>query len=117
MSRWLARISFRSSRPRRSLICPRAAHIPIADIRIAECELKTTQKRRWTRVNIDNRLVRLGTARYALDLELTEIPATSASRFKRRIGQCDIDLDAEGIQAGVPALREGDYTRLRRAEP
>lgn len=90
---------------------------PIADIRIAECELKTTQKRRWTRVNIDNRLVRLGTARYALDLELTEIPATSASRFKRRIGQCDIDLDAEGIQAGVPALHEGDYTRLRRAEP
>ena len=87
----------------------------IADIRIAECELKATQKRRWAKVNVDNQLVKLGTARYALDIAGTEFPEDAArNRLSRQIGLCDIDLGTDGVQAGIPELQEGDYTRFRR---
>ena len=87
----------------------------IADIRIAECELKPTQKRRWAKVNVDNQLVRLGTARYILDVATTETPVSAGqNKQTKRIGQCDLDLETDGIQAGIPELREGDYTRFRR---
>jgi len=87
----------------------------IADIRIAECELKATEKRRWAKVNVDNQLVKLGTARYILDVATSGSPA-SASQNKptKRIGQCDLDLDTDGVQAGIPEPREGDYARFRR---
>ena len=87
----------------------------IADIRIAECELKATQKRRWAKVNVDNQLVKLGTARYALDIAGTEFPEDGArNKLSRQIGHCDIDLGTDGVQAGIPELQEGDYTRFRR---
>jgi hypothetical protein len=87
----------------------------IADIRIAVCELKPTKKRRWGKVNVDNQLVRLGTAQYILDIAGSEFPE-NANQYKltKRIGQCDIDLVTDGVQAGVPELRESDYTRFRR---
>jgi hypothetical protein len=87
----------------------------IADIRIAECELRATQKRRWAKVNVDNQLVKLGTARYALDIAGTEFPEdTARNKLTRQIGHCDIDLGTDGVQAGIPELQEGDYTRFRR---
>jgi hypothetical protein len=87
----------------------------IADIRIAECELKATQKRRWAKVNVDNQLVRLGTARYALDLASVEFPENAGkNKLIKQIGHCDIDLDTDGVQAGIPELQDGDYTRFRR---
>lgn len=87
----------------------------IADIRIAECELKATRKRRWAKVNMDNQLINLGTALYVLDIVESEFPEeTSKNKLTRKIGRCDIDLDRDGVQAGVPELQEGDYTRFRR---
>lgn len=87
----------------------------IADIRIAACELKPTKKRRWGKVNVDNQLVRLGTAQYILDIAGNQFPENSKKdKLTKRIGQCDVDLDTDGIQVGVPELQEGDYTRFRR---
>ncbi|MCF7969439.1 MAG: hypothetical protein K9K68_09790 [Methylococcaceae bacterium] len=87
----------------------------IADIRIAECELKATKKRRWAKVNMDNQLINLGTAQFVLDIAETEFPEdASKNKLTKKIGQCDVDLDMDGVQAGVPELQEGDYTRFRR---
>jgi hypothetical protein len=88
---------------------------PIADIVIATCELKATQKRRWAKVNVDNQLVKLGTARYVLDIAETEFPESpDKDKLTKDIGGCDVDMDADGVQLGVPELQEGDYTRFRR---
>lgn len=85
---------------------------PIADVRIASCSLKATRKR-WTEVNLDNVLNRIGTAVYRLDLT-SDQKEGEAERIQKSIGACDIDLGTEGIQPGVPSLIEGDYGRLRR---
>ena len=45
----------------------------------------------------------------------TEFPEDAArNRLSRQIGLCDIDLGTDGVQAGIPELQEGDYTRFRR---
>ena len=87
----------------------------IGDSKIAECELKPTQLRRWAKVLIDGREQRLGTAVYKLDVQSVQIEGQEPGRLTKRLGQCDIDLNAEGIQGGVPFVQEGDYTLLRRA--
>jgi hypothetical protein len=87
----------------------------IADIRIAECELKATKKRRWAKVNVNNQLVNLGTAQYVLDIAESKFPEDAGkNKLTRKIGLCDVDLAKEGVQAGVPEMQEGDYTRFRR---
>lgn len=88
------------------------------DLKLAECRLKPTQIRRWAKVILDDRSQRLGTAVYALDVRSTEFAGEPArTRLTRQVGQCDIDLATAGLQPGVPNLREGDYSVLRRGQP
>ena len=90
----------------------------IGDIKIAECELKPTQLKRWAKVLLDGQPKRVGTAVYKLNLQgvqLDEQPGTS--RLTKRVGQCDIDLNTDGVQPGIPWIQEGDYTTFRRATP
>jgi hypothetical protein len=59
----------------------------IADIRIAECELKATKKRRWAKVNVNNQLVNLGTAQYVLDIAESKFPEDAGkNKLTRKIG-------------------------------
>ncbi|RQW77196.1 MAG: hypothetical protein EHM62_08790 [Methylococcus sp.] len=88
----------------------------IGDIKIAECELKPTQFKRWANVLIDGREQRLGTAVYKLDVESqTFEKQTAKNKLTKRVGQCDLDLLQDGIQPGVPVVQDGDYTVIRRA--
>jgi len=87
----------------------------IGDSKIAECELKPTQLRRWAKVLVDGREQRLGVAVYKLDVQSVQVEGQEESKLTKRLGQCDIDLNTEGVQTGVPFVQEGDYTTLRRA--
>lgn len=87
----------------------------IADIKIAECELKPTQKKPWSHINQNNQLIKLSTSLFALNLTSTEYPENSEkNKIKASAGECDIDLDTTGIQSEIPELQDGDYTRFRR---
>lgn len=93
-------------------------HGEIGDTKIAECELKPTQMKRWAKVLVDDQPQRLGTAVYKLNLQGTQNQDQSeSSKLTKRVGQCDIDLTTDGIQPGIPWIEEGDYTTFRRETP
>jgi hypothetical protein len=90
----------------------------VGDIKMAECELKPTQLRRWAKVLVDGREQLLGTAVYKLNVESVSFEQqTSKNKLTKRVGQCDTDLAQEGIQPGVPVVQDGDYTVIRRGNP
>lgn len=90
----------------------------MGDVKIAECELKPTQIRRWAKVQLDGQDKRLGTAVYKLNVQGVQIEGQpESSKLSKRVGQCDIDLNNDGVQPGIPWIEEGDYTTFRRATP
>jgi hypothetical protein len=93
-------------------------HGELGDTKIAECELKPTQMKRWAKVMVDGAQQRLGTAVYKLNLQGTQMEdQPETSKLTKRVGQCDIDLNTDGIQPGIPWIEEGDYTTFRRETP
>lgn len=88
-----------------------------SEIKIAECELKPSSVR-WTKVRLDDKEQKLATARYKLNVASVTNEATpDSTRLTSKIGQCDTDLSQAGIQAGVPAVQDGDFTVIRRLTP
>ena len=90
----------------------------LGDVKIAECELKPTQIRKWAKLQLDGQDKRLGTAVYKLNLQGVQMEGQpDTSKLSKRVGQCDIDLNTDGVQPGIPWIEEGDYTTFRRATP
>jgi hypothetical protein len=90
----------------------------MADVKIAECELKPTQLKRWAKVTLNDQEKRLGTAVYKLNLQGVHMEGQpETGKLSKRVGQCDIDLNTEGVQPGIPSIKEGDYTTFRRGNP
>lgn len=90
----------------------------MGDTKIAECELKPTRLKRWAKVLVDGHQTRLGTAVYKLNLRGVQIEGQpETSKLSKRVGQCDIDLNTDGVQPGIPWIEEGDYSAFRRATP
>ena len=86
-------------------------------VKIAECRLRATQRRRWTKLTVAGQAVRLGTAVYRLELKGLEYPLRPRkNRLVNRFGGCDVQPGAAGWQTGVPELKEGDYGVFRRAD-
>jgi hypothetical protein len=86
------------------------------DLKIAECRLKPTKKKTWSKIALaDQSVLRLGVAVYRLDLSLTEQPGDARkNRLVKRAGHCEASLVEANPQSGVPALQEGDYGVFRR---
>jgi hypothetical protein len=90
---------------------------PAGDAKIAVCPLKATKKRRWRTVTLDSGTARFGTAVYRLDLRAVEFPdQPRKSRLANRLGLCDVDTGTDGVQPGIPELREGDYAVFGRED-
>lgn len=86
-------------------------------VKIAECQAKATQIKRWKKVALDGGAARYGTALYRLELSAVELPAKPAkNKLTQRYGRCDVDLATAGVQPGVPALLDGDYAVFRRED-
>jgi hypothetical protein len=83
--------------------------------KLAECALRATQIRRWRRADLASGNARVGTAFYRLDLLAVDYPSGGGrNRLRNRLGACDTDPAAAGLQAGIPDLRDGDYAVFRR---
>jgi hypothetical protein len=84
------------------------------DVKLAECRLEPTQKRRWKTVSWSGQPLRLGTAVYRLELAAAQQKESPQKvRLKKRLGACSV-VSAIDHAGGIPALQEGDFGVFRR---
>lgn len=80
--------------------------------RLAECRMVPRKMKRWAKVTLDGKEMRLGTADYTLSLTSDE--QDGKTQLRKGIGTCDVDLSTPGIQSGIPLLKDGDEAVLIR---
>jgi hypothetical protein len=84
------------------------------DTKIAECSLDPT-KIKLVKVKYRGETRRVGTALYKLKLTKVEYPSRPAKNtFRNAFGECDLNPVADGVQGGIPEIREGDFAQLKR---
>jgi hypothetical protein len=79
---------------------------------LAECQMVAKKIRRGSLVSLAGKFFKAGVAEYTLNLETQEI--SGGTRFKKRIGLCDINPVEAGTQQGIPNLTESDFAVITR---